>query len=150
MDHSLTERKIPVGLIIVGELIFVVGGLLKYGSNVGLLLAFIGISTVVGTLLMLIAAYVTAMVCSISFGDLASAALKLAGIYIFSSALGAFLPSGYGFLLRTTVFVLLMMWLFDLELTYVIAFTAVNFVVSLLAAFAIAAVLVETGKVGLK
>lgn len=43
-----------------------------------------------------------------------------------------------------------MMWLFDLELTYVIAFTAVNFVVSLLATFAIAAVLVESGgdKVG--
>ncbi|QOV87405.1 hypothetical protein [Humisphaera borealis] len=147
MDYSLTERKIPIGLIIGGELLFVVAGLIQFGSKVGLLLAYVGISTVVGTLLMLMAAYVTAAICKVSFGDLLSAALKLAGIYIFSAALGAFLPSGFGFLVRTTTFVILMMWLFDLELTYVIAFTAVNFVVSLLATFAIAAVLVESGAV---
>lgn len=88
MDYSLTERKIPIGLIIGGELLFVVAGLIQFGSKVGLLLAYVGISTVVGTLLMLMAAYVTAAICKVSFGDLLSAALKLAGIYIFSAAAG--------------------------------------------------------------
>ncbi len=141
LDHSLTERKIPIGLIIAGELMFVIGGLMLVGRDVGLLLAFVGIMTVVGTLLMLLTAFVTASIFRVSFGDLGAAALKLAGIYIFSAALGTFLPPGFAFVIRTAAFVVLMMWLFELELTYVIVFSVVNFVVNLVVGFVLAGML---------
>ncbi|HEX8913161.1 MAG TPA: hypothetical protein VF796_12450 [Humisphaera sp.] len=139
MDHDLKEQKIPLGLIVAGELILVVAGLIKVGAGVGVLMAFVGVATVVGVLLMLTTAFLAAFLLRVSFGDLWSAVLKLTGIYIFSAALGLTLPSGFAFLLQSAAFVVLMMWLFELELPYVIAFAVLNFVVNLVAGGILAA-----------
>jgi hypothetical protein len=143
MDGAATERKIPVGLIIAGELLFVVAGLRIVGvGRVAELMAFVGVATVVGVALMLGAAFVTATLFKVSFGDLNAAVLKLAGIYLISNGIGALLSgTGLGGLVATAIFFSLMMWLFELEMTYVVVFAVMNWVVQLVVGIAIAGML---------
>ena len=130
MDGAAKERQIPIGLIIAGELAFVAAGLRLVGRGVGILMAYVGVATVVGTLLMLLAAFITALITRTSFGDLGSAVLKLAGIYLFANGVGALIPT-VGGLIALAVFFSLVVYLFELEGPYAVAFTIVNFVVHL-------------------
>jgi hypothetical protein len=134
------ERQIPIGLMIAGLVLFVVAGLFRAGATgTAMMLAALGVVAVIGVGLMLLAAFITASITSVRFGDLRGALLKFAGIYLFSSGVSAVLGGGWlGALISIAVFFSLLVWLFELETPYAVAFTLIYLVVSWVTALAVA------------
>lgn len=133
------ERQIPLILIGVGLVLSAIGAMRRLGpAGTPLALAVLIGAAVLGTGLMLVAAFVTASLINASFGELKSAILKLAAIYLFPSSLFAVFPLWVGFVLSGTLSFCLLLWLFDLEMREARIFTAVELVVELLVILAIA------------
>ena len=83
------DFQIPIVLIIVGFLIWAFVGYRMMGTaGPAIALAVIGVGAVIGTALMIAAAFLTAKLLGMSFGELGPAVLKLAAIYLFPAAVG--------------------------------------------------------------
>lgn len=129
-----TEKQIPLALIFGSAVLLCAAGLV-YGGLAGFMAVFnaLAIATAVGVLLMLLAAFLTAGLFSVSFGEFGSAVLKLTAIYISAAALAALIPTVGGLLGSALAFVLLM-WLFELEMVYAIVFAVMLWLVQIAAA----------------
>lgn len=110
------EVKIPLTLLVAG-LVLVVVYLAAFagaaGAAVGVVAVSVGLA--VQVVLGIIALYIVAALLSIGFGSLATAALKLAAIFIFPGAIALFLPAGLDWLVALGLYVILLMWLLELE-----------------------------------
>ena len=134
------ERGIPLILILAGLVLTAIGALWKLGlSRVPLAMALLIATTLLGTVLMLIAAFATAAMIEASFGEFRSAILKLAAVYILPTSLDAALPLWLAFLVTGIVSLLLLIWLFDLEMREARVFAGIAMVISLVVWLGIAA-----------
>jgi hypothetical protein len=122
-------NNVPLILAAIGVALYVLSGFIYKGKLSGseLWLA-IAIGAVIRTVLLVIAAIITATVAKISFGDLKSAILKFAGIILFAGGLTSVIPLGG--LIGLFVFLGLIAWLFELEIVYAIVLTVVYALVS--------------------
>lgn len=142
MSEADKDRKIPFALIGVGLVLYTVAGFVRFrAKGPAPVLAVVAVGCVVGVALMLAAAFITAKITGTSFGELGSAVLKLAAIYLFPSAVGLFVPGIVGGLVASVIAFVLLMWLFELELPYAIIFTIVTWVVNFVAALAVGVVI---------
>src|SRR5258705_12352879 len=93
MKSAPKDVQIPLTLIVVAFLLFALAGYRVAGPRgPAIAMAGVGVAAVIGTALMLAAAFVTASMIGVSFGELGPAALKLAAIYLFPAAVGTLLP----------------------------------------------------------
>ena len=138
-SEAARERQIPLGLIVAGLVLFATAAVFRAGpGGAALAMGAMGIVAVIGVALMVLAAFVTSAITSTSFGDFGAAVLKFAGIYLFSSGVSAILGGGWlGGLVGTAVFFSLIVYLFELETPYAVAFTLIYWVVSFMAALAV-------------
>jgi hypothetical protein len=135
------EREIPLLLVLAGLILTAIGVAWKLGvSRLPVALAALAVTTLVGTLLMVIAAFATAAMIGASFGELRSAIPKLAAVYILPTSLDAALPLWLAFIVTGVVSLLLLMWLFDLEMREARVFAGIAMVISLIVWLGIAAV----------
>lgn len=143
MTDADKERKIPAVLIAVGVVLYVVAGFLRQGAGgIVSVLVFVGVASAVGVGLMVVAAFITAKITGTSFGELDSAVLKLSAIYLFPSAVAGLIPVPLlNSLVAAAIAFSLLIWLFDLEVPYAIVFTVITWVVNLVAAVVLGAVL---------
>ena len=139
-SDAAKERQIPLGLIVGGLVLFAAAALFRAGAGgAAVAMGAMGIVAVIGVALMVLAAFITSALTSTSFGDFGAAVLKFAGIYLFSSGVGAVLGGGWlGGLVGTAVFFSLIVYLFELETPYAVAFTIIYWGVSFVAALAVA------------
>ena len=134
------DFQIPIVLIILGFLIWAYVGFRLAGvAGPVIAMAVIGVGAVVGTGLMIAAAFLTAGLIGVSFGELGPAALKLAAIYLFPSAVGSLIP--FGGLLAIFLWLALLMWLFELEMLQAIVFAIVLFLIRWAVAWVLAMVI---------
>jgi hypothetical protein len=140
MNGLSRERGIPVALIVVGVILAAIGTTWKFGfSRLPLAMAALAGTTLLGTALMLVAAFLTAWMIGVSFGELRSAILKLAAVYILPTSLDAALPLWLAFIVTAVVSLLLLMWFFDLEMREARVFAGITMAVNLIAWLGIAA-----------
>ena len=131
MSQNASERQVPLALIVVGLALYAVGAMMHSGSQgVAAVLPVVIVGGMIQTILMILAAFVVASMLKVSFGDFRSAALKFAGAALASGGLGAVIPLGG--LLAALVFLCLIIWLFELEVSYAAVFTVIYFVLALL------------------
>ncbi len=130
------ETLIPIALIVLGLVILLVLGL-SAGANTGQLLTALALTAIVGTVLMVVTAFLTAKLIKVSFGDRRAAILKFAGIYLISLAIGlSFTFVGAPLIVIVLSFVLIL-WLFDVTVYQAAIFTLVRWVISVLIALAL-------------
>jgi hypothetical protein len=140
MATDAKERQIPLVLILVGLALYVLAAFVRMGpSGAGATLVGVLIIGTVQTAILIGAAFLVAAVCSVSFGDVRSAILKFAAATLLSGGIGAVIP--FGGIVALFVFLGLVMWLFEIELVYVIVLTVAYFVVSFGVAIALRAAL---------
>jgi hypothetical protein len=110
------DVTIPAGLLAATVILYAVYGLVAEDSGgiTSALLALL-IMAVVGVPLGIVACFIVARLLDIGFGDLWTAALKLAAIFLFPSAVALFLPPGLAWLVATGLYLLLLLWLLELE-----------------------------------
>jgi hypothetical protein len=131
MKSDPKDVQIPLVLVVLGFLLFAITGYRLSGAGgPAVMMAYIGVATVLGTILMIAAAFVTAKLIGASFGELSTASLKLAAIYIFPAAIGSLMPFG-GFL-AFFIWLGLLLWLFELEVYQAVVFAIVLWVVNFL------------------
>jgi hypothetical protein len=124
------DFQIPIVLILVGFLIWAFVGYRMMGTaGPAIVLAVIGVGAVIGTAIMIAAAFLTAKLLGMSFGELGPAILKLAAIYLFPAAVGSLFP--FGVLLALVLWFALLLWMFEIEVFQAIVFVIVLFVVRL-------------------
>jgi hypothetical protein len=129
------DKQIPLALMGVGVLVLVAQGLFFAGAaGAGATLAALAVVTAIGTAIMVFAAIVTARLIGASFGELGSAVLKFAAIYVFAAALGSLIP--FGGIVVFFVSLGLLMWLFELEMMHAVVFAVVLWVVNVVLAIA--------------
>lgn len=135
-----TDFIIPLGLLIAGLLLYAVGGMMHVGKrDLQVYMILIAVAAVIETVLRVIAAFITAAVIGTSFGEVKTALLKLAGIFIFVGGFGT-LFGGASFI--GAIFALgLLMWLFEMEMFEAVVFTVISWVVGLGAGLLAAAML---------
>ena len=122
------DFQIPIALIIVGFLIWAFVGYRMMGTaGPAIALAVVGVGAVIGTALMIAAAFLTAKLLGMSFGELGPAVLKLAAIYLFPAAVGSLFP--FGVLIAMILWFALLLWLFEIEVFQAVVFVIVLFVV---------------------
>ena len=110
------EIKIPLALIAVSVVLYVVYGLtVGGGGGVGFALQVLLVTALIGVPLGVVACMIVAKLLSIGFGDARTAALKLAAIFLFPGAVALFLPGGIDWLIATGLYLVLLLWLLELE-----------------------------------
>ena len=126
-SDSLKERQAPYAMLIAGVAIVVGWGLMHQRSvlDAVALLGWLAIAIILGVALMLLGCFVTAKLLGTSFGELRTALLKLAAIFVFPSAIGWLLPPWYSTLVATGLYFALLLWLFDLEVYEAAVFSLV-------------------------
>lgn len=140
MPADPKDKSIPLILLGVGVLVLIVRGMFFAGpAGAGATLAALAIVTAIGTTLMVFAAILTAKLIGASFGELGSAVLKFAAIYVFAAALGALIP--FGGIVVFFVSLGLLMWLFDIEMMQAVVFSVVLWVVNFVLGIGLAAAL---------
>jgi len=136
-DHP-KERQIPAALIVAGIALYVLAAFVRAGpAGVGPALVGVLIGGAVQTVLLVVVALAVAASAGVSFGTPGSAALKFAAAALVSGGVAALIP--YGGLVALFVFLGLVMWLFELELTYAVLLTVVYLAVSVGVALALRA-----------
>jgi hypothetical protein len=129
---------IPVVLLVAGLLLFWVGVLWRTNPQVAsLTMGFVAVAAVLETVLGILAAYLTSSISGISFGELRTAALKLAGILLFTGALAFLIPLGW--IIALFVYLGLLVWLFELDMREALLFAVVLWFMRLLIRFTLAA-----------
>ena len=138
-DHP-KERLIPSVLIVIGAALYVAAAFL-YGSKagVGATLLAISIGGAIQTGLLIAAAFLTASLLQISFGDLKAAALKFAGASLVGGGLATLIP--FGNFLALFVFLGLVMWLFEVDFKEAGLLTVIYIVISFAVLFVLRGVL---------
>jgi hypothetical protein len=149
MIDPLKDIKIPIALLIAGIAVQFVVGWIEYRglySPVGIL-AGIGIQLIVGTTLMLIAAFIAARFMGLAFGPFWIALLKLSAVAVASPAMADFLyfflqyiPILGGFMswiLSFLFYFALLGMLFDLDQNETLWLVLVIFLVRLFAAIVV-------------
>jgi hypothetical protein len=132
------EVVIPVVLLVAGLLLFWAGVLWRTNPRVAsLTMGFVAVAAALETVLGILAAYVTSSISGISFGELKTAALKLAGILLFTGALAFLIPLGW--IIALFVYLGLLVWLFELDMREALLFAVVLWLMRLLIRFALAA-----------
>ncbi len=141
-----TERKIPSLLIAGGLVLYVVAALIRAGTGsvMPVLVAAI-VALVVQTILLIASAFVIAAILRISFGDSNSAMLKFAAAVIASGSIEALIPTRG--ILATAVFFVLVLWLFELDVAYVVALMVGYFLIGLFVTLATARIWVPMAKI---
>src|SRR5271157_1039205 len=87
-QESPWDDKIPVGLLFFGLLNLVIHGLATAGAKGGVMVLFgTGVLLVIYLPLTILGLFVASLVLDISFGEFWPAVLKIAGIYVFASAI---------------------------------------------------------------
>lgn len=128
----------PVGLIVAGLVMYGAGMVWKTDARVaGFATGIVAVAAALETVVGIVAAYVTWSISGIGFGELKTAALKLAGILLFTGAL-AFLIS-FGWIVAFPVYLGLLVWLFELDIREAILFAVVLWVVRLVVGFGVSA-----------
>lgn len=143
-----TEDKTALALLVIGIVVLAVFGVMQAGAvGAVLLLVIYLVYAVVSVVLGVAAAFATAYLMGASFGLVSSAILKLAGIIVFTSAIAVAVP--FGGLLGLVAYILLLMWMFELEFMELVVFTlvlwAMRFVVGLALLAMIAAAAAAVG-----
>jgi hypothetical protein len=134
------ERKIPLIMIAAGLALYLLAAFMHAGpSGVLPTLLAVLVVAVVQTAVLIGAAFIVAAMMSVSFGDVQSAILKFAGITLASGGLASVISFGGNFV-ALFIFLGLVMWLFELELTYSIALTVIYFVIIFVIAISVRAV----------
>lgn len=133
-----TEILIPLILLAVGLGIYGIEAarLATARKPFGFFLGLIGFILAMQIVLALVSAFITAKVLSISFGELRTALLKLAGIIVLTGMLSLVIPYGGFFVLF--VYLGLMIWLFGMEIYEAIAFAVIFAVIRFAVMFALA------------
>ena len=123
------EYFIPAGLIAISFISFLVVSLIAGGTEEaainGIVVMVVG---VIDTVLLVAAAFATAAIFGIAFGEFKLAVLQLAAASLFSSAVDM-VPFPF---LGTIAFFVIVMWLMDLEFFEVMVFTVVHFIISVI------------------
>ena len=85
---SAWEWKVPLGLLIVGLAVLVIHGLATMGAKGGAAM-LLGLGLLLGIYLpiTIAAMFIAAPLVDVTFGEFGPAVLKIAGIYVFSSAI---------------------------------------------------------------
>ena len=133
MNGAARERQAPIGLIIAGLVVYLfVAFRLAGPRGAPVAMGIVAVAAVLGTGLMLLAAFLTAAITRQSFGELSTGILKLAGIYIFSTAIAGLIPGAIGILIEDALFFSLLIWLFELEVPYAVVFMLVMMGINLI------------------
>ena len=134
------EIKIPAALLLAG-----IAGILAYafvyGGKAGLTATLLGLTvqTVVGVAVLLLGCFIAAKVLEISFGQLHTAILKLAAIYVFPVAVGIWIPIAIiDWLVSLGIYFCLVTWLFELEGNEPLYVVAIFFTVKVVVAMVMA------------
>ena len=126
MVGAAKESRVPLALLLVGLVIYAAAAVLSFrSSGPAPVLLFFGLNVIAGVGLTLLAMYAVAAAADISFGELRTAMLKLAAIYVFSTSLGQLLPWWAGALVAWAVAFSLFIWFFELEIAYIFALDVV-------------------------
>jgi len=139
--HVLKQRTIPLGM--VGAAVVIIGGVIVSMGGVEAAAgswAQLALSTGIGVGLMLVALFITARLMGIGFGPVDSAIIKLTAIYLLPSAiqLAILATTGIGFigwLVSIVLYLVLLGWLFDLELSETLICAVVIFMVNFVAGY---------------
>lgn len=127
-DHP-KERQIPYVLIAVGLAMYAIAAIAFAGPRgVAPTLLAVSIGAVVQTALLIAAALIVGSVLSVGFGTMQSAALKFAAVSLVSGGVGVLVPAGW--IIALFVFLGLVVWLFEIEMTYAVVLTVVYFLVT--------------------
>jgi len=136
-DHA-KEQKIPLILIAIGFSLYVLAVYLPKGaSGVGPTLLAVLIAGIVQTAILIASAFLVGTLLSVNFGAFSSAVLKFAGAALFCGGIGAIIP--FGGIAALFIFLGLIMWLFEMELTYAVILTIVYLVITFAMAVALRA-----------
>ena len=134
------DLLVPIALLVVGLLLYWAGDLWRVNPPAaGRTMGIVAVAAVLETVLGILAAYVTSSISGISFGELGTAALKLAGILVFTGALAFLIPFG-GFI-AFFVYLGLLVWLFELDMREAMLFAVVLWIMRLLVGFGLSAAL---------
>ena len=110
------DVQIPLALIAVSAILYAVYGLTVDGAGGrGYMLQVLLATMIIGVPLGIIACLIVAKLLSIGFGDARTAALKLAAIFLFPGAVALFLPDGIDWLVALGLYLLMLLWLLELE-----------------------------------
>lgn len=139
MHSDVTEVKVPAGLLVAGIVLFTV---YVYWQSDAMTTAMahvaLGIVLTVQVALGLVACLITAKFLSVSFGNLGTAILKLAAIFLFPSTVALFIPSPpLAWLISMGLYLSLLALLFELEGWEIIVCAAMIWLVSVAAKFAV-------------
>jgi hypothetical protein len=129
MASKTANRPLPLALIGVGVALYVIAALVRTGSSGVMPTLFIlWIAGMINCVIMLVVAFVVAALFSVSFGDIPSAILNFAAASLVAGGIAALIPMGW--IIALFVFLGIIMWLFELEMTYAVAFTVIYLFVS--------------------
>lgn len=127
-DHP-KERQIPSALIAVGLAMYAIAAIAFAGPRgVPPTLLAVSIGAAVQTALLIAAALIVGSLLSVGFGTMRSAALKFAAVSLVSGGISALVPGGW--IIALFVFLGLVVWLFEIEMTYAVVLTVVYFLVT--------------------
>ena len=143
---SVWEWKVPLGLLIFGLAILVIHGLATMGAKGGAaMLLGLGLLLVIYLPITIAAMFIAAPLVDVTFGEFGPAILKIAGIYVFSSALqdvgATIVHPALGWALGLGASLALFRKAFELETGEAVKAVFVIWVVRGLLAFAIASML---------
>ncbi|MEL7240083.1 MAG: hypothetical protein AAGK78_14595 [Planctomycetota bacterium] len=129
MDVEEPNRFIPAAIMIgVAFVVFVGYGLWEGGIEGAATFGIaIFIVAVIDTILLVAAAFATAAVFGMGFGEFKLAVVQLAAASLLSSAIGLAVPLPF---VGLVVFIMLLISFFDLETSEAIAFAVVYFIIS--------------------
>ena len=110
------EIKIPLALIAVSVILYAIYGLtVDSAGGLSFALQVFLVTAVIGVPLGIIACLIVAKLLDAGYGDARTAALKLAAIFLFPGAVALFLPGGVDWLVATALYLVLLLWLLELE-----------------------------------
>lgn len=131
---QFSEFVAPLIILIVGLLMYGVAAMTMASARAaGVVMGLVFIEAVAEALIGIGVAYGLAALIGTSFGELRTAALKLAAILVFSGAVAWLVPMGW--VLALFVYFGLILWLFGLEVyeaaIFAIVFSLVRIIVSI-------------------
>ena len=110
------EIKIPAALLVIAIVLYVLYGLtVEESGGIAFALQALLVTAIIGVPLGIIACFIVAKLLDAGFGDARTAALKLAAIFLFPGAIALFLPAGLDWLIAAALYLLLLLWLLELE-----------------------------------
>lgn len=146
MEREAFELKVSTILVVTGVGIFMGSALLHAGAQGAMAtLLVVNIIMAVNLVLGLIACMITAKLLSVSFGDLRTAIVKLAAIFIFPSAVAFLVPSvPLAWITSMVLYLSLIALFFEVEGWEIVIFAVVVAIVRFVAALVVGIVAAAT------